>query len=170
MSAITAIARPAVSRVLVIANEAARSYELEQAIRSRVGAIRDPQVLVVAPALNRRVRHWVSDEDDARRAAGDRLLRCLQQLERIGIDANGMVGDADPLQAIADALHVFRADEIVIATHPEERAHWLARRLVERARRRFDVPIVHVVVDTSRAAGASIRPQAVASMRPRPPR
>jgi hypothetical protein len=58
-----------------------------------------------------------------------------------------MVGDADPLQAAADALRVFPADELVVATHPEGRSNWLARGVVERARRRFGLPVVHVVVD-----------------------
>ena len=56
------------------------------------------------------------------------------------------MGDSDPLQAIADALHFFPADEIVIATHPEERSNWLERDLVERARSRYALPVVHVVV------------------------
>ena len=56
-------------------------------------------------------------------------------------------GDADPLQAIADALRFFPADAIVVATHPPGRSNWLARDLVARARRRFDLPIVHIVVE-----------------------
>src|SRR3954469_24566863 len=34
-------------------------------------------ILVVAPALNSRLRRWISDEDDARRAAEDRLAGYL---------------------------------------------------------------------------------------------
>jgi hypothetical protein len=44
-------------------------------------------------------------------------------------------------------LRTFDADELVIATHPEERSHWIAHRVVERARKRFGLPVVHVVVD-----------------------
>jgi hypothetical protein len=44
-------------------------------------------------------------------------------------------------------LHLVSVRQIVIATHPEGRSNWLARRLVPRARRRFTVPILHVVVD-----------------------
>jgi hypothetical protein len=51
----------------------------------------------------------------------------------------GPVGDADPLVAIADALSMFPADEIVIAGRPER----LRRRekLVARVRNRFALPI-----------------------------
>jgi hypothetical protein len=59
----------------------------------------------------------------------------------VGVHANGSVGDADPLQAIADALPTFAADEIVIAAHPE-RSHGLADLLASRARERFALPIL----------------------------
>jgi hypothetical protein len=59
----------------------------------------------------------------------------------------GEVGDAEPLQAIEDALRTFGADEIVLSTHPEGRSHWLEQGLVEEARRRFALPITHIVVD-----------------------
>ena len=57
------------------------------------------------------------------------------------------MGDADPLQAIEDALRTFGADEIIISTHPEGRSNWLERGVVDSARERFAVPITHVVVD-----------------------
>ena len=52
----------------------------------------------------------------------------------------GRVGDADPLQAIADALPTFAADEIVIAAQ-SDRSTRLADELVSRARRRFGLPV-----------------------------
>jgi hypothetical protein len=115
--------------------------------RTRSGAKEASQVLIVAPALNGRVRHWTSDDDVAHAEADERLRRSLDRLAASGIPANGMVGDADPLQAAADALRVFPAEELVVATHPEGRSNWLARGVVERARRRFGLPVVHLVVD-----------------------
>ena len=112
-------------------------------------------MLVVAPALNTRLRHWLSDSDDAREAARRRLVRCVGGLAGLGVDANGMVGDGDPLQATVDALHLFHPDEIVIATHPEHRSNWLARRLVDRVAEWFDGPIVHLVVDAERLPAAA---------------
>jgi hypothetical protein len=104
-------------------------------------------VLVIAPALNSRLRHWLSDEDEARRHAGVSLAVSLEQLRAAGIAAQGLVGDADPLQAIADALYQFGSREIVIATQPEGCSHWLTRDLVRRARRRFAEPVVHVSLE-----------------------
>jgi hypothetical protein len=91
-------------QILVIANETVESDVLPRTTR----------VLIVAPALNSRLRHWVSDEDEARAAADEWL------------------------------------NAIVIATHPPGHSNWLARDLVARARRRFDRPVVHVVVDAVR--------------------
>jgi hypothetical protein len=86
-------------------------------------------------------------QDAAREAAEVRLRTCLQQLADEGVDANGHVGDSDPLLALEDALRLFPADGIVIATHPEQRSNWLACHLVARARERFWQPVLHVVVD-----------------------
>jgi hypothetical protein len=137
---------PTGRRILVISNETVTGTVLHEAIRFRAKNV-GGEVLVVAPALNSRLRHWMSDVDAARRGAEERLEASLKRLKAAGIVAHGQIGDGDPLQAIADALSVFRADEIIIATHPEERSHWLARDLVGRARARFAQPVLHIVVD-----------------------
>ena len=133
-------------RILVIANETVGGEMLRQMILSKAESA-DEQVLVVVPALNSPLRHWASDEDNARAAAAARLEASLQRLKEAGVDATGEVGDGDPLQAMEDALRTFGADEIVISTHPEGKSHWLERGVVERARERFMVPITHVVTD-----------------------
>ena len=80
-------------RLLVIANETVESAALRQALRASAADEPQTQVLVVAPALNTRLRHWLSDDDAARAAAGDRLRRSTEQLRRAGFDAEGCVGD-----------------------------------------------------------------------------
>jgi hypothetical protein len=135
-----------VHRILVIANETVGGRRLRDEIARLAGGA-PTEILVVAPALNSPVRHWVSDEDGARAAAGQRVEASVARLAAAGTTVRGEVGDAEPLQAIEDALRVFSADEIVISTHPEGRSHWLEQGLVEEARRRFVLPITHVVVD-----------------------
>jgi hypothetical protein len=137
---------PDVHRVLVVANETVAGRTLHEAVRGATDG-RASQVLVVSPALNSPLRHFVSDEGEARRAARDRLDRSLTALGDAGIDARGEIGDADPLQAIEDSLRTFGADEIIISTHPAERSNWLEKGVVSGARQRFTVPITHVVVD-----------------------
>jgi nucleotide-binding universal stress UspA family protein len=130
----------------VIANETVGGERLREEIRRRSEGYEE-QVLVVTPALNSPLRHWASDEDNARVQAQERLEASLARLRAAGVDAKGEVGDAEPVQAMEDALRLFGADEIIISTHPEGRSHWLEKGIVETARERFAVPITHVVVD-----------------------
>ena len=133
-------------RILVVANETVGGDELLTILREKSSGVNE-QVLVVCPALNSPVRTWASDEDGARLQAQERLNASLSRLRELGVDAKGEIGDAEPLQAMEDALRLFGADEIIISTHPEGRSHWLEKGIVEGARERFAVPITHVVVD-----------------------
>jgi nucleotide-binding universal stress UspA family protein len=132
--------------LLVVANETVQGNALVETVCD-TALYRDAEVLVVAPALNTRLRHWMSDSDRARQAAQARLAGCVSRLQDAGVRATGQVGDADPMRAIEDAMRVFEADEIVIGTHPEERSNWLARDLVGRTCATYDVPVLHVVDD-----------------------
>src|SRR3954470_13655612 len=133
-------------RILVVANETVGGPELLTQIRERSGD-RTERVLVVSPALNSTLKTWTSDEDGARAAAQRRLDASVESMRSAGLDAEGEIGDADPVQAIEDALRTFQPDELVISTHPEGRSQWLERGVVERARERFELPLTHVVVD-----------------------
>jgi GNAT superfamily N-acetyltransferase len=135
--------KPVARRVLIVANETIPGDELHDLLVAE----RDMEVRVVAPALNTRIRHWTSDEGRARREAGVRLAACVDTLDNAGVRVTGRVGDADPMRAIADALVCFKADELLIATHPEHRSNWLARDLVSRAYTRFALPVAHIVVE-----------------------
>jgi GABA permease len=101
---------------------------------------------LVVPALNSRLRHWVSDIDRAVSAARRRAEDARAVLKAHGLAVSVEVGDSIPLLAIDDALALFDADEIVISTLPPSRSHWLEHRLVELARDRFDVPVRHLIV------------------------
>jgi hypothetical protein len=141
-------------RILVIANETADTDALIETVAASAGD-KPVQVLAVAPALNSRVRHWTSDEDPARRRAKERLQHCVSRLQLAGLDATGMIGDADPLQALRDTLAFFDPDLLVIATHPAGRSNWLADDLVGRASGYYAGPILHVAVDPGRGLPAA---------------
>jgi hypothetical protein len=116
-------------RVLVVTDGDADG--LAETIHERVERSH-AEVLVVAPASNSRLRHWLSDVDPARRTE-ERARSCVEALRRSDFDAEGMVGDADPAQAIEDALVLFDADILVVDGS-----------LADGARRRFGLPIVPV--------------------------
>jgi len=142
-----------VRRILVIANRTCPCEPLNDEIMSR--SARGPtEVLIVAPALNSRIRHLFSDADAAVAAAEERLAATVESLRQRGVSAGGGVGDADPAQALDDALREFTADELLISTHPPGRSHWLERGLLERAQARFDGPVTHLVSEYGLDAAA----------------
>lgn len=135
-------------RILVLANETCAGTAVCEEVRYRAGR-GESEVLVVAPALaGSRLGHWLSSNiEAARESAQERLASSVAALSSAGLDARGQLGDSDPLQALDDAVRVFTPDEIIISTHPPTRSTWLERRVVQRARERYPLPITHVVVD-----------------------
>jgi hypothetical protein len=138
-------------RVLVVANETVAGAALRDEVVRRARG--EAEVLVVCPALNTHLRHWTSDEDRARAEAQERLDGSLASLAEAGVTARGEVGDADPVQAMDDALRSFGPDEIVVSTHPPGRSNWLEKDVIARARERYPLPITHVVVDLESEGG-----------------
>ncbi len=72
------------------------------------------RVHVVAPALTRPLDWLATAEDDARREAEVRALEIEWTLGD-GVDVGGEAGEADPVQAVEDALRDFPAHEILVA-------------------------------------------------------
>jgi hypothetical protein len=140
----TATETPLARHLLVVANETLAGDDLAALVDELTTA--DAEVLVVCPVLVGRARYWTSDLGAGIDEARLRLVRSLEALGDHGIAAEGIVGDGHPLLAIEDALRAFPADRVLVLTHPPERSRWLERRLIERTRARFDVPVSHAVV------------------------
>jgi hypothetical protein len=119
------------------------------ALRSALGKERAEraEVLVVAPALNTRLRFWTSDTDEAIGRAEEVQEETVERLGEEGIDAAGDTGESDPLLALHDALQTFSADEIVLFTHAGGKRNWLEEGVVEEAQERFEPPVHHLVVE-----------------------
>lgn len=147
---------PGVHRVLLVADEGCSGEPLCRRLTAWLED-RRTEVLVVAPALVSGFHYLDSDVDAARRAAQVRLDETVGALRLAGIGARGEVGSESPLEAIADALAVFAADAIVVATPPPERSNWLEQGVVERAQELYEQPVTHLVVATPlrRAAEAT---------------
>jgi hypothetical protein len=139
-------------RILVVANETLSGAALRDEIEHRAGSA-ETEVFVVTPALNTKLKHWTSDDDEARARAHQRLQNMLDALDRDGFKATGDIGDSDPVQAMEDGVRVFSADEVILSTHPPGRSNWLEQDVVRRSRERLDVPITHIVVDLERDRG-----------------
>jgi hypothetical protein len=136
-------------RILVVANETLSGRALRDEISKR-GHGGEAHLRVVCPALNSKIKHWTNEEDEAREQARQRLRTLLTGLRGEGFDADGDIGDDDPVQAMEDGLRRFPAHEVIVSTHPRGRSNWLERDVVQRAQERFDIPVTHVVVDLER--------------------
>lgn len=121
---------------------AATAAEGARTTGSSQGAI---EVLVVAPALNRRLSHWLSDLRQARLAAQERLAVSLAALAAARVPATGLVGDTDPVQAVEDTLASFPAQEVIFVTASGQGEE------VAEVRRRLDRPLRHLVVGNGAA-------------------
>jgi GABA permease len=135
-----------VHRVLVVADEGCSGAALCSPLAERPEGLRT-EVLVVAPALLSATHYLDSDVDAARKAAEGRLAETVAAFKAAGISARGKVGSESPLEAIADALVLFAADEIVVATPPPERTNWLEDNVVERVRELYGQSVSHLVID-----------------------
>ena len=71
----------------------------------------------------------------------------LDRLHKAGLISSGMIGDPDPYTAAVNALELFRVDDIVISTLPDERSGWLRANLIERVQSATAAPVERVVVD-----------------------
>jgi hypothetical protein len=83
----------------------------------------------------------------APRIARARLATMLDRLHSDNLLGSGMIGDPDPYTAAVNALELFRVDDVVISTLPNERSGWLRSNLLERVQALTSAPVEHVVVD-----------------------
>ena len=104
-------------KVLVLTTEPISAQQLRDALGDG-GEPADAEVMVVAPALaGSAVKFWMSDADAAIERA-DRVRReSVERLGEEGVSASGDTGEADPYEAIEDALQTFDADRIVLFMH-----------------------------------------------------
>ena len=119
------------------------------ALRTTLGEeVEGAEVLVVAPAGNRsKVAFWVSDSDDAIAEADAAQEETVERLEEDGVDAAGDTGESEPAVAIQDALATFKADRIVVFSHPEGDRDYREDEGLADAESRFGVPLTHALIE-----------------------
>ena len=131
-------------RYLVVSNQTLSSEALVEKVRSCLAA--GPcQFHVVVPATHGR-DHLTWTEGHDRAIARERLEAALDRLRGLGAEADGEVGDARPMDAVADALLARPGfDEIILVTLPPGVSRWLRQDLPHRVERTFNLPVSHVV-------------------------
>jgi hypothetical protein len=132
-------------RYLVVANQTAGGTHLREAILQRVKAGPCSFHLVVPATPPAHLATWT--EGQALAIADERLHEALIAFKEAGAEASGVVGDPNPFDAVADALLDGEFDEILLSTLPPGASRWLGQDLVSRVRRRWSIPVTHVVAD-----------------------
>lgn len=146
---------------LVVGNETLTSPELVALLADRAAAGNEVHVVVPAKLLSEQDEAWAhseglvpsSDETIHVVLARHRLQRALQDLAGLGIEADGHVGDPDPLTAVVDAVERVSPVEVVVSTLPRRASRWLARDLPSRVEKQVDVPVTVVELVGVSSAG-----------------
>lgn len=131
------------ANVLVVANLTAGSTHLLDALKAR--AERSPiRITLVMPAQGPGL--------GGREAVRERLDQALAGMREAGLEAEGAVGDADPMEAVAECFDPARHDEAIVCTLPGRSSKWLQYDFPHRVARFTGVPVTHVVADDLKPA------------------
>jgi GABA permease len=130
---------------LVVANQTLTSQSLADAIEARLtdGPVRTHVVVPLTKVGGRLT--W--DEAASRTAAQERLDEVLQRLRSLGAEADGEIGDPDPVMAVRDAIRSREIDEIIVSTLPRGASRWLGEDVPSRLRDAVQVPVTVVTQD-----------------------
>jgi hypothetical protein len=141
------------AKYLMVANQTLGGEQLKEEVRRRVAA-GPSSFYVLVPNTHPVDISWMvrptadlSSPEEERRAeltAQARLHQALDQLRAEGVEAQGDLGDPDPLTAIGDVLAEERFDEIIISTLPAGVSRWLGMDLPHRAERKFRLPVTTI--------------------------
>lgn len=96
----------------------------------------DQGMLLLAPERLRTLDRWAGDLERARFESQRTLAVSIATLAAAGIEAEGTVGDGDPVQAVEDALRSFAATEVVILAEPGDQEKAIAT-----LKRRLPIPL-----------------------------
>lgn len=140
------------TRVVVVAHKTAATPALLDAVRER--AARGPcQFTLLVPNVVHGL-HTVVDPQDQDRSEADAILELAIPLleEAAGGSVEGMVGDAEPLAAVQDALNLHGFDEVILSTLPVRVSRWLKLDLPSKVSA-LGVPVTTVTAPSRRQAG-----------------
>lgn len=113
------------TRVLIVAHKTAATDALTQAVHER--AERGPCVFTllvpkIAHGMHKAVDADDVDADEAQQVI-DEALPALRDAAGAPVDA--MVGDPDPMAAVADAVNLRGFDEVIVSTLSARMSRWL---------------------------------------------
>jgi hypothetical protein len=113
------------ARVLVVAHKTAATQPLLDAVRERAAA--GPANFTLLVPRGAHGMHKVVDPEDS---GGDEAEKVVAQAvpllsEAAGTPVEGIIGDADPVAAVQDALNMRGFDEVIVSTLSARISRWL---------------------------------------------
>jgi len=113
------------ARVLVVAHKTAATPALLAAVRERAAA--GPATFALLVPNRTHGLHTVVDPQDQGTQEADDVLELAVPLleEAAGGPVESIVGDAEPLAAIQDAINLQGYDEVILSTLPARVSRWL---------------------------------------------
>jgi hypothetical protein len=130
-------------RILVIANQTLGGTALLSEIKLRLAEGPCEFTLIVPATPPQEHATWT--EGEAIDIAKRRLSAALDHFSQLDAAFSGMVGDANPLTAIGDAMLEGEYDEIIVSTLPPTLSRWLKQDLPHRVERRYKIPVTPVI-------------------------
>jgi hypothetical protein len=120
-------------RVLIVAHRTAATPALIEAVRER--ARQGPATFTLLVPNPAHGLHRVVDPEDVDSSEGHDTLELAIPLleEAAGAEVEGMLGVAEPLAAIQDAVNIHGFDEIIISTLPKRVSRWMRLDLPHKA-------------------------------------
>ena len=144
-------------RYLVIANQTLAETELSEAIRQRMEAGPSSFFVLVPNTDHGDLAARIFQGAPVSPAAGDatadmlhtehaqhRLGQLLADLRGVGAEADGDIGDPDPLKAAEQLLETRQFDEIILSTLPQHVSKWLGMDLPHRLHRHSRLPVTTI--------------------------
>ncbi len=115
----------AVPRVLIVAHRTAANPALHEAVRER--AAQGPCSFALLVPNPTRGLERLTDPEDVAQSEGQAVLdHALPLLEdAAGQPVEGIIGVAEPLAAVQDAINLRGFDEVIVSTLPHRVSKWL---------------------------------------------
>jgi hypothetical protein len=141
-------------RILVVAHRTAATPALIEAVRER--AARGPTTFTLLVPNPAHGLHRVVDPEDQEISEAQTVLDLALPLleDAAGGPVEGMIGDAEPLNAIQDAVNLHGFDEIIVSTLPTRVSRWLKLDLPSKAEG-LGLPVTTVTAKDRAASGVS---------------
>jgi GABA permease len=85
-------------------------------------------------------------EDADYNHAQQRVEFGIEQLQKLGAQVDGQVGNPNPAKAVEDTLSRRKYDEIILSTLPSGVGRWVSQDLPHKVKRMFKGPVTVVTV------------------------